>query len=211
MEDYIEGRVHMNWRWNYNIGGGQLLDWVGHHVDIAHWGLDLDNTGPVEVEGSGEFPAKDAFWNTCTKYKFTAKYENGVEMTVAGGHDDIKGGTKFFGEKDAFVHVNRGYFMADAAHTEWRTRPLTEAERKIQLATGVDHWRNLVDCIKSRKPTVTPVTAAHRSATVGHLGLIAMMLGRKVKWDPVKEEIIGDAEATKLLSRPYRDGYSLEA
>src|SRR5262245_22902473 len=62
---YIEGRVHMNWRWNYNTGGGQLLDWIGHHGDIAHWGLGLDLAGPLEVEGQGEFPAKDAVWNTC--------------------------------------------------------------------------------------------------------------------------------------------------
>src|SRR5215204_1160773 len=48
MEPYIEGRVHMNWRWNYNIGGGQLLDWIGHHCDIAHWGIDSDNNGPSE-------------------------------------------------------------------------------------------------------------------------------------------------------------------
>jgi predicted dehydrogenase len=60
MEPYIEGRIHMNWRWNYNIGGGQLLDWVGHHCDIAHWGLDMDEGGPLEVEAQGEFPPKDA-------------------------------------------------------------------------------------------------------------------------------------------------------
>src|SRR6266498_5372095 len=60
MMPYIEGRVHMNWRWNYNFGGGQLLDWIGHHCDIAHWGLDLDSSGgPLEVEGKGEFPPKD--------------------------------------------------------------------------------------------------------------------------------------------------------
>ena len=74
MEPYIEARVHMNWRWNYNIGGGQLLDWIGHHCDIAHWGLDFDNTGPLEIEGQGEFPPQDAIWNTCTKYRITCKY-----------------------------------------------------------------------------------------------------------------------------------------
>src|SRR5512141_525490 len=62
MEPYIKGRVHMNWRWNYNVGGGQLLDWIGHHCDIAHWGLDMDQTGgPLEIESSvGEFPPANA-------------------------------------------------------------------------------------------------------------------------------------------------------
>ena len=66
MMPYIKGRVHMNWRWNYNTGGGQLMDWIGHHMDIAHWGLDFDREGPSEVEGHGDFPASDAVWNCCT-------------------------------------------------------------------------------------------------------------------------------------------------
>ncbi len=56
MMPYIQGRVHRNWRWNYNTGGGQLMDWIGHHCDIAHWGCDFDNSGPSEIEGHGEFP-----------------------------------------------------------------------------------------------------------------------------------------------------------
>ena len=58
MEPYIEARVYQNWRWNYNTGGGQLMDWIGHHGDIAHWGLGFDATGPSEVEGHGEFPPR---------------------------------------------------------------------------------------------------------------------------------------------------------
>ena len=87
MEPYIQARVHMNWRWNYNIGGGQLLDWIGHHCDIAHWGLDFDNTGPSEIEGHGEFPPTDAIWNTCTKYRIALKYPNDITMIIAGGHN----------------------------------------------------------------------------------------------------------------------------
>src|SRR5438874_8992185 len=74
MMPYIEARVHMNWRWNYNTGGGQLLDWIGHHGDIAHWGLDFDNSGPMEIEGTGEFPPQDAVWNTATKYRINLTY-----------------------------------------------------------------------------------------------------------------------------------------
>ncbi|HYV31393.1 MAG TPA: Gfo/Idh/MocA family oxidoreductase, partial [Candidatus Binatia bacterium] len=93
MLPYIEARVHMNWRWHYNYGAGQLLDWIGHHGDIAHWGLDFDNAGPLEIEGKGEFPPEDAVWNTCTKYRITLQYPKHVTMTIAGGHSDIRSGT----------------------------------------------------------------------------------------------------------------------
>jgi len=111
MEPYIKGRIHMNWRWNYNIGGGQLLDWIGHHCDIAHWGMDADRSGPMEIEGVGEFPPRDAVWNSCTKYKITLKYPEDITMTIAGGYPEIKGGTKWIGT-DGWVWVDRGGFDA---------------------------------------------------------------------------------------------------
>ena len=207
MEPYIEGRVHMNWRWNYNIGGGQLLDWIGHHCDIAHWGMGWDNSGPLEVEGTGVFPPKDAVWNTCTRYRITAKYPGDVEMVLAGGHGDIKGGTKWIGT-DGWVWVNRGGF--EASHAEWiEMRRLPEDLRKVKLYESRDHTRNFVDCVKSRKPTITPVETAHHSAIPGHLGLIAMLVGRKLKWDAKQEVLIGDPEANRLLTRDYRAPWKL--
>src|SRR5258706_2168691 len=83
MEPYIEGRVHMNWRWNYNTGGGQLLDWIGHHCDIAHLGLDMgDKGGPSEIEGSGEFPPKDAGLENFHKYRITRKYSDDTTRII---------------------------------------------------------------------------------------------------------------------------------
>jgi predicted dehydrogenase len=197
----------MNWRWNYNIGGGQLLDWIGHHCDIAHWGLNFDNAGPFEVEGKGEFPAADAVWNTCTKYRIAAKYPGDVEMIIAGGHGDIRGGTKWIGT-DGWVWVDRGGF--EASNKEWKemTR-LPQDQRKVELYRSNNHHRNFLDCVKSRKPTITPVEVAHHSAIPGHLGLIAMMVGRKIKWDAAKEVIVGDEEASRLLTRPYREPWRL--
>jgi predicted dehydrogenase len=199
-EVYIEARVHMNWRWNYNIGGGQLLDWIGHHCDIAHWGLDFDNNGPSEIEGKGEFPAPDALWNTCTKYRVNLKYPNDVAMTIAGGHSDIRSGTKWIGT-DGWVWVDRGGY--DASNVEWFIK-MPDDKYKVKLYKSENHQANFIECVKSRKPTITPVETAHHSALPGHLGLISMLVGRKIKWDVAKEEIIGDPEATKLMSRPYR-------
>lgn len=211
MQPYIEGRVHKNWRWNYNTGGGQLLDWIGHHCDIAHWGLGFDNTGPLEIEGEGEFPPRDAIWNTCTRYRLTARYPDNVEFVIAGGHRDIRSGTKWIGT-DGWVWVNRGNAF-EASNSDWGdARTLPEELRKIKLYRtegSHPHFRNWIDCIKSRQPTITPVEVAHRSAIPGHLGLIAMLVGRKIKWDPRKEVIIGDREASKLLTREYRAPWKL--
>ena len=207
MEEYIKQRVHMNWRWNYNTGGGQLLDWVGHHVDIAHWGLGFDNDGPSEIEGHGEFPERDALWNTCTKYRVELKYPRNITMTIAGGHGDIKSGTKWIGT-EGWVWVDRGGF--DASNPEWKKgKSLPEELRKVKLLQSPGHWRNHLDSIRSGEPTIAPVQTAHHSATPGHLGLIAMLTGRKIHWDVKHEKIIGDAEASKLLSREFRAPYKL--
>jgi len=207
MMPYIEGRVHKNWRWNYNTGGGQLLDWIGHHCDIAHWGLGFDHARPSEVEGHGEFPPTDAVWNTCTKYRITLKYPHNIEMIIAGGHKDIKGGTKWIGT-NGWVWVDRGAF--EASNSEWsEMKRLPDNLRKVKLYESSNHYRNFLDCVKSRKATITPVEVAHHSAIPGHLGLIAMLLGRKIKWDPNREIILGDAEASNLLTRGYRAPWKL--
>jgi predicted dehydrogenase len=205
MQPYIRARVHMNWRWNYNTGGGQLLDWVGHHLDIAHWGLGFDLSGPSEVEGHGDFPPPDALWNTATKYRVEMKYPDNVRITMAGGYDDIKSGTKWIGT-DGWVYVDRGKF--DASDEDWKDiKELPDKEARIKLFLSKNHWRNFLDCVKSRQPTITPIEVAHHSATPGHLGYISMMVGRKLKWDVASERILDDDTATMLMSRLYRPPY----
>jgi predicted dehydrogenase len=207
MMPYIRGRVHREWRWNYNTGGGQLMDWIGHHCDIAHWGCDFDNSGPSELEGHGDFPPVDAVWNTCTKYRIELKYPRDITMTIAGGYPDIRGGTKWIGT-DGWVWVNRGAF--EASNEDWRdVRQLPEELRKVKLPMSSNHQRNFLESVKSRKPTITPVETAHHSAIPGHLGLISMLVGRRLKWDAQTERILDDADASKLLTRPYRAPWKL--
>jgi len=207
MMPYIRGRVHREWRWNYNTGGGQLLDWIGHHCDIAHWGCDFDNSGPLEVEGQGEFPPVDAVWNTCTKYRIELKYPGDIKMTIAGGHPDIRGGTKWLGT-DGWVWVDRGGF--EASNEEWReVRQLPEELRKVKLPISTNHHRNFLDSVKSRQPTITPVETAHHSAIPGHLGLVSMLVRRRLKWDAQTERILDDSDAGKLLTRNYRAPWKL--
>lgn len=200
---YCPARVHKNWRWNLDLGGGQLMDWVGHHVDIAHWGLGFDYEGPHEIEGHGEYP-KDGLWNTATKYRLTAKYPKGITMTIAGGHRDIRGGTKWIGE-DGWVWVDRGGM--DASPKDILKEKIGPDE--IHLFRSPGHWRNFLDCVKSRKTTLTPCEVAHRSATPGHLGQIAMLLGRKIRFNPKTEEILDDPTATRMFGRPMRSPWHI--
>jgi predicted dehydrogenase len=213
MMPFNASRFHKNWRWNYNTGGGQLMDWIGHHCDIAHWGLSStkygvgpdDSIGPVEVAGTAEFPARDAIWNTANKYRVECKYPNKIELVIAGGHGDIRGGAKWIGET-GWVWVDRGGF--ETSDPEWK-KQIIEREKKqdldVQLKnTRGAHQQEFVECVKSRERTLTPVEVAHRSQSPGHLGYIASVTGRTLKWDPAKQEILGDSEASELLSRPIR-------
>ena len=198
---YCPARVHSNWRWHLDYGGGQLMDWIGHHVDIAHWGLGLDYTGPVEVEGYGKYP-RTGLWNSATQYRVTTKYASGVSMII---DSDIHGGTKWVGE-DGWVWVNREGRIEASPKTLLKERFTPD---EINLHRSSNHHRNFLDCVKSRGTTLTPCEIAHRSATPGHLGQIAMKLNRKIKWDPEKEHIIADPEAQRLLSRPMRSPWRL--
>jgi predicted dehydrogenase len=214
MEPYIETRVYQNWRWNYNTGGGQLLDWIGHHGDIAHWGLGFDLTGPSEVLGHGKFPPSNAVWNVALKYnveclyrKEVTGYPNDVSLTIAGGSPAINMGTKWIGT-DGWVWVDRSGF--DASNPEWiKMDSLPDAQRKIHLYESSEHRRNFLDCVKSRKPTIAPVDIAHHSLIPGHLGLISMLVGRKLEWDVKNEKILNDPDAAALMTREYREPYRL--
>jgi predicted dehydrogenase len=225
MEPYIESRIHKNWRWNYNIGGGQLLDWIGHHCDIAHWGMDCDGTGPVEMKPvSAEFPPRTAIWNTATTYHTEGTYANGVKMTICNENKDVKMGTKWIGS-DGWLWVDRSGF--DASNPELK-KSVKRRNKENKVVEGFEapklgddviktrlyetrgHQRNFLDCVKSRQPTVTPVETGHHSAIPGHLALISLMVNRTLKWDPDQEVINGDEEASKLLGRDYRGPWKLE-
>jgi predicted dehydrogenase len=200
---YCPARVHKNWRWHLDYGGGQLMDWVGHHVDIAHWGMGCDFTGPIEMEGAGEYP-ETGLWNTATKYRLTARYKNGVTMVIAGGYPEIRGGTKWIGDQ-GWIWVDRGGIEAQPASIlEEKIGP-----EELNLLRSPGHHRNFLDCVKSRQPTLTPAEVAHRSATPGHLGQIAMLLGRKIRWNPENEQIMEDSTASRLLGNALREPWAL--
>jgi len=196
------GVVHWNWRWIMDYSGGQLTDWAGHHIDIAHWGMGWDRTGPVEIEGKGNYP-NDGLYNVPTEYKFTCKYADGIVMTVAN-NKQLTQGAKWYGE-NGWIHVNRGGLRA----SDEKILKEEIGPNEISLYESRDHKQNFLDCVRSRKLPICPVEVGHRSISVGLLGEIAMLTGRKIKWDPEKEQIMADAEASALLGRSYREPWVL--
>jgi predicted dehydrogenase len=200
---YAPARCHVNFRWIYDYSGGQVTDWGGHHPDCAMWGMGTEDTGPTEIlEARGVFP-EDPLWDTATEFYFEAVFANGMKMIVSNKE---KGGVTWEGSEGT-VWANRGTHDANPK----KILDSKIGEKEIHLYKSDNHYRNFIDCVISRGPTAAPAEVAHRSITVCHLGNIAMRLGRKkLRWDAAKEEIVGDAEASKMLSRPYREPWKLE-
>jgi predicted dehydrogenase len=202
---YCVARVHMNWRWNMDYGGGQLMDWVGHHLDIAHWGLGLEMTGPIEVTGTGEYKV-GGIYNSPIKYRVETKYANGMPMVLAGGYPEIQSGAKWIGEH-GWVWVDRGGFETQPAHLVHEVIGPNEA----RIYRSRDHYQNFLDCVRSRALTIAPAEVAHRSASVGHLGVVAIETGRTIRWNPDTETILDDPGAERRLARSYRAPYQIPA
>ena len=180
---YAPARLHKHWRWVMAHGGGQLMDWIGHHGDIAHWGADLDNDGPVKIVGSGTVNIGD-LWDAPIDYDCGLVYANGMTMSVAKKN---RFGTKFYGE-DGWVFVTRGGLEA----SDPEILKSVIGDNEIKLYKSDNHWVNFVECIKSRKPTITPAETAHRSASIGHLCNVAMYTGREIDFCPKTETIKND-------------------
>ncbi len=197
---YTPMRCHYTFRFILDYSGGQMTNWGAHYLDIAQWGLGMDDSGPMKIRGKGVFPGAGLF-TTAEKADVTYTYANGVELIL---HQEKGGNTKFIGTKGS-VSVNR-----DRIETE----PRSLAEHKtgpdeIHLIRSADHKKNFLECIKNREKPICNVEIGHRSATLCHLGNIAMLLGRELNWDPVKEKFVNDSEADLMISRNMRSPWTL--
>jgi predicted dehydrogenase len=200
---YNAKRVHYNFRFYWDYSGGQMTNFGAHHIDIAQWGLGMDDSGPIAVEGEATFnPQKiHEVTETC---RITHTYANGVKMIVGQGQKDIPGGTTFIGEKGE-IYVNRGVLKSKPEQII--KTPVADGD--VKLYVSGNHHKNFLDCIKSRELPICDVEIGHRSATACHLGNIAVRLGRKIQWDPVKEQIVGDEDAATWIQRSYREPWKL--
>jgi predicted dehydrogenase len=221
---YTENRVHPHigygrpgWLRCEQFGAGMITGWGSHHLDCAHWALDTEHTGPIEVWGTAEFP-RSGLWDVHGAFRTEALYANGVHMIVSG---DFPNGIRFEGT-EGWIFVSRGNETVTASDPQSRlTDPQALAASDPRILTSVigpggvhlyeshDHHRNWLDCIRTRREPIAPVEIAHRSCSACLLHHIAMKLPRRLHWNPVAERFVGDDEANARLSRPQRAPYTL--
>lgn len=219
--EYRPALLPLNWRHNYNFSGGMITDFGAHHIDIAHWGMDAESTGPVEMKNiHGEVPAATELYNTATKFHFECRYANGVEMVVAdtseklmpevvgnaaAGKNFDHTGIFFEGTDGKWIWVNRDRIAASNIDI-LRQSP---KDGEVKLYVSKDHTANFIDCIYSGQATVAPVETAHRTISVSHLANIALRKGvEQFEWDP-KAEKSGNDKVNSLLSREWRKPWSV--
>ena len=183
---------------------GYIAGWGIHHVDIAQWGNGSELSGPIEIAGSGVFPASDGLCDNPLMWDVTMRYANGVTLDYTSDGDRNKHGIRFEGT-EGWVYVNRGEFDAQPKSLlEEKIRP-----DEIHLPVSTNHQRNWIDCIKTRASTIANIDVAVRSDSLCHLSDIALRLGRKLRWDPEKEEFVDDPEANRWLKRGMRSPWHL--
>ena len=220
------GIYHFRWFWDYS--GGQMTNLGAHEIDIMHWVMGV--AGPSAVSSSGgRFAIQDIGETPDTQDAmfeypgFTTSYS----FREASAGRRAGAGLEFFGTKGSMTISRAGFevfpdmksnpanaipvFQGQPAGGPQRAanvkpEPWVEAmkepgssEQQFDL-----HVRNFLDCVKSRQRPIADVEGGHQTTTACHLANLSMRLGRKLKWDPVKEEIAGDREAAAMLERPYR-------
>jgi predicted dehydrogenase len=221
---YTEKRVHPQnsydrpgWLRCEQFGAGMITGWGSHHIDSAHWGMAMERSGPVEVSGHADFP-KSGLWDVHGIFKTEALYANGVKMIVS---NEIPNGIKFEGTK-GWIFVSRGDYQvtsSDPGGGTTQAKKLDASDPKIiqsvigpnefHFPVSKEHHGNWLEAIRDNKTPIAPVEEAHRACSACLVHHIAMKLGRKVYWDPVKEQFKNDDQANAMLSRPQRKPYVL--
>jgi len=196
------------------FGAGMITGWGVHHIDIAHWGMNTELTGPIEAEATAEYPTK-GLWNVHGNYDAKLTYANGVNMFLSSKNPN---GVRFEGS-NGWIFVTRGNVGVTSsdpgagnkqkAFEASDPKILTSVigPNEIRLYDSPEQHFNWLDCIKNKKPTISPVEVAHRSCSACLVAYAAMKTKGKLYWDPKKEIFKDNVEANKLLSRPQRYPY----
>lgn len=209
-------RAHYEFRWWYEYSGGKLTDWGAHHVDIATWGMDKTHTGPIwidpvmvehPVEFKDGYPTVDNRYNTATKFNIKAIYDDGVELTI---RHDMDNGILFEGTRGR-IFVNRGKLVGKPVE-DLASNPLPDGalERVDKNRELTNHIANFFEAVAARGEPISDAFSHHRALTTCHLAGIAARVGRKIRWDPKNEKIVGDQLAQSLVAREQRKGFEIE-
>jgi len=206
---YIPQRCNYDFRWWLEYSGGQVTDWGVHHTDIAVWALGKENTGPIEIEGVGDYPQIENGYNTAVTFDCTMRYADGRAIRLYSGKNELI----ISGERGR-IRVNRGGLTGKPIEELTKQDEEWIQEEILKLCHGKkpgNHMGNFFECIKDRGTPISDVFTHHRSVSVCHLANLAMRLKRKLRWDPEREDFIGDEQASSMLSRPRRTPYTLDA
>ncbi len=199
---YHEDRCFYKFRFLLDYSGGQTTNYGAHSLDLAQWGNNSEHTGPVEFEDQGSvFPA-DGLFDAPTHIHFRARYASGVELICKTGPENVQ--IRFEGTEGWVQTGYRGFSTYPAS-----LKTSVIGHNETRLYPSENHYRNFLDCIKTREETAAPVEVGHRSASICHLGNIAMKVKRKIQWDPVKEQVINDEAANRMLDRERRAPWHL--
>ncbi len=211
-----QGFDRPGWLRMEQFGAGMITGWGAHHVDTAHWGMNTEHTGPIEVWGTAEFPTH-GLWNVHGPFKTDSVYANGITMSISG---DYPNGIKWIGTK-GWIFVTRDEQASPTATAADKANvdPLVASDPKIlssvigpnevHLYTSDDQHGNWLDCIRSRQAPTATAELGHRACSTCLVHHIAMKTKRKLHWDPAKERFNNDDEANSMLSRPQRAPYIL--
>lgn len=197
-QPYTEKRCHFWFRYILDYSGGEVTDRGAHVIDIGQLGNGTDDTGPIEVEGKGKF-LREGLFDIAEDYHFEFLYANGVRMICSTNGPR---GVKFEGDAGwVFVHIHGGNLEASTPGL------LKEVigPNELHLGRSPNHHDNFIQAVKTRGTPFASCEIGHRSATMCHLANIAMLTGKKLKWDPVAERITNDDEAQRMTCRPPRD------
>ena len=204
---YHKDRVHFNFRWFLDLGGGCIRDRGAHVFSLVSWFMNVDHTGPVSVEAKGSAPVKGAY-DCPTKYEVTYQFKN-PDWTLVWAQPGEKPpeysgnhfGFKMWGDKDTlFFEGGDGAGSTEDKAVRWK---VPHGGEKVFRSPGhVEDWMN---CIRTRETPLMNISAAHHVAAICNLGNASYILGRKLNWDAEKEVVVGDEVANRLLNKPWRD------
>ena len=210
---YTYERCTRNWTLIYDYSLGCISGaWGVHDVDTAQWANDADHTGPIEVEGTGIYPA-DGLYDTATQWEIEHKYANGVKLV----HLDIRTAKKraeqfAFGNMASLFIGTEGWIYVSRSAIRTHPEPLVREKfgpNDFRVVRSDDHRGNFLEAVRTGKPPISPIESAVRADTVCQQADIAMRLKRKLRWDPVKELFVDDEQANRMLSRPMRSPWHL--
>jgi predicted dehydrogenase len=199
---YTKDRCHWNFRWIFDYSGGMLTDWGAHLLDGAQWGNNTEHTGPVEVEGQGVF-WREGLYNTAKDYHIEYTYADGVRLIVDSGTPSLR-----FEGADGWIG-NRGWRAPLQADPAAILDSVIGPNETHLYTCPQGEQRNFLDCVKSRQECYFPPETGQRCFTIAHIGNIAMLLGKKLQWDPEAERFTNSDEANRMLGRAMRSPWHL--